>query len=114
MEEAHTLVNASKSDEVQHLNSKIIERDEQIKQLDLEFNHSKYNLEKSEAQNEDLQIKVEQMKKTLTNEINKLNDLQKEKIEASVVLGEHQAKLRTIEVKHQELLQANHKQDRQT
>jgi hypothetical protein len=43
--------------------------------------------------------------------MNKLNDLQKEKIEANVVLGEHQAKLRTIEVKHQELLQANHKQD---
>jgi len=49
LEEAHALMNSSKSDEVQHLNSKIIERDEQIKQLDLEFNHSKYNLEKSEA-----------------------------------------------------------------
>ena len=54
LEEAHSLINSSKSDEVQQLNSKIIERDEQIKQLDLEFNHSKYNLQKSEAQNEDL------------------------------------------------------------
>ena len=61
LEEAHTLGNASKSDEVQHLNSKISERDDQIKQLDLDFNHSKYNLQKSEAQNEDLEMKVEQM-----------------------------------------------------
>jgi len=40
-----------------------------------------------------------------------LNELQKEKIEANVILGEHQAKLRTIEVKYQELLKINQKLD---
>jgi hypothetical protein len=40
------------------------------------------------------------MQSTLTNEIDKLNELQKEKIQANVALGEHQAKLRTIEAKY--------------